>query len=134
MMTQGEYMANRNRVFRLFATIGLLAMPTLANDTFVHESAGNLMFVQNNEVMIQRERLVVGPPLQSSSTPLWTIPIHVEYELHNTSAKQIQARIGFPLAACSLGDYLWAKHLNFLSGSAATCVKEPKMNLTVDGR
>jgi Domain of unknown function (DUF4424) len=131
-VTQGNLMANGNRVLRLFVGMGLLAMPALPNDTFVHESAGNLMFVQNNDVMIQRERLVIGPPVQSSSTPLWTIPIHVEYDLRNTSAKQIQGHIGFPLAACSLGDYVSAKHMSFLSGSAATCVKEPTMTLNVD--
>jgi hypothetical protein len=118
-------------MFRLFVTL-LLAIPALANDTFVHESAGNLMFVQNNEVMIRRERLVIGPPIQSD--PLWTIPIHVEYDLQNTSARMVQAHIGFPLAACSLGDYIWAKHLDFISGSASTCVKEPKMSLAVEGR
>jgi hypothetical protein len=127
-------MSGRNRLLRLIATIGLLAMPVLANDTFVHESAGNLMFVQNNDVMIERERLVIGPPVQSSSTPLWTIPIHVEYDLRNTNANQIRARIGFPLAACSLGDYLSAKYGSFVTGGAATCVKEPKMSLNVDGR
>jgi hypothetical protein len=40
-----------------------LALPSLANDTFVHESAGNLMFAQNYEVSIERERLVIGPPV-----------------------------------------------------------------------
>jgi hypothetical protein len=118
-------------MFRLFVTL-LLAIPALANDTFVHESAGNLMFIQNNEVAIQRERLVIGPPVQSD--PGWTIPIHVEYDLQNTSTKLVQAHIGFPLAACSLGDYIWAKHLDFISGSASTCVKEPKMSLAVEGR
>jgi len=124
----------RHPVLRLLAIMCLLAMPSLANDTFVHESAGNLMFVQNHDVKIQRERLVIGPPVQSLPGPTWLIPIHVEYDLQNSSAQRIPARIGFPLAACSLGDYVWAKHLSFISGSAATCVKEPKMSLNVDGR
>lgn len=105
----------------------------LANDTFVHESAGNLMFARNNQVEIAKERLV-GPPVRSLPNPVWGIPIHVEYELRNTTGRGVEARIGFPLAACSLGDYIQAKHLDFLSGSAATCVKDPKMSLSVDGR
>jgi hypothetical protein len=104
-----------------------------ANDTFIHESAGNLMFVQNNSVAIQRERLVIGPPIHTDPKFVATIPIHVEYELENISASEVNAHVGFPLAACSLGDYINNKTASFVSGYSATCVKEPKMNLVVDG-
>jgi hypothetical protein len=122
-----------DRMFRLAATMVLLALRVLGNDTFVHESAGNLMFVQNHDVTIQRERLVIGPPAPSLPGPT-VIPIHVEYDLQSSSAQRIEARIGFPLAACSLRDYLSAKYGSFVTDSAATCVKEPKMSLNVDGR
>ncbi len=123
------------RILRISVSLVLVSFSSAsANDTFVHESAGNLMFVQNNSVAIQRERLVVGPPIQPSPAFTATIPIHVEYELENMSGALVNARIGFPLAPCNLGDYINAKHLNFISGSAATCPKEPKMNLLVEGR
>lgn len=108
---------------------------TWANDTFVHESAGNLMFVQNNEVAIAKERLVIGPAKRGGPGALgWTIPIHVEYELKSLSAKTVKAGIGFPLAPCVLTNYLAEKTTNFVSGSAATCVKEPRMTLKAGGR
>jgi Domain of unknown function (DUF4424) len=122
------------RILRIGASLLLGGVfSASANDTFVHESAGNLMFVQTNSVAIQRERLVIGPPIQPNPAFTATIPIHVEYELENASGAPVKARIGFPSAACSLGDYINAKHMTFLSGSAATCPKEPKMNLVVDG-
>ena len=123
----------RSMLIRCAAAVVLLAQLTLSNDTFVHESAGNLMFVQNDKVAIQQERLIIGPPAQSKDGNLRTIPIHVEYELENTVSSTVEAKIGFPLAPCLLSDYLMEKSTDFVSGSARSCVKEPAMTLSVDG-
>ena len=65
--------------------------------------------------------------------PTWAIPIHVEYELLNTTPNVVHAQIGFPLAPCSLSDFIANKSYDFLSGGSATCVKQPRMALLVDG-
>ena len=116
----------------LWLALLCVAPCALADDASLHESAGNLMFVQTHEIAMQRERLVIGPP-QSDKYLNWTIPIHAEYDLANTSGQAVQAHVGFPLPACSLSDYLVGKHSNFVTGWAPTCVKEPKMTLGVDG-
>jgi len=103
----------------------------LANDTFVHQSAGNLHFLQNDSVAIRSERLTIGPPTKKD---IWSIPIHVEYQLENITDNPIDAMIGFPLPACNLNEYIWNKHFDFVSGSALTCVKEPSMKIYVDGQ
>lgn len=120
-------------LIRCAAAVILVALPALSNDTFVHQSAGNLMFVHNDKVAIQQEKLIIGPPAQSKDSNLRTIPIHVEYELENTVSSTVEAQIGFPLAPCLLSDYLMEKTMDFVSGGAGTCVKEPAMTLTVDG-
>jgi hypothetical protein len=107
---------------------------TLANDAFVHQSAGNLQFFKNYSVAIRSEHLIIGPPKTVSgydAEPL--IPIHVEYEMENVTQTPIEAAIGFPMPACNMNQYLWNKHLSFISGSASTCVKEPQTELSVDG-
>jgi hypothetical protein len=111
----------------------LFLLPVLANDGFIHQSAGNLMFVKNDQVAIQRERLVVGP---SRPTKYGTneIPFHVEYELENLGPSEVDAQIGFPLAACNVNDFIGARIGDFGTGSSATCGKQnPAMSLVVDG-
>jgi hypothetical protein len=120
-------------MIRRLAVLLLTAVPAWTNDSFVHQSGGNLMFVSNNQVAIQRELLVIGPPRLSEHFP-WEIPFHIEYDLENVSGTLVQARIGFPLPSCSLNDYVGSKIRDFVTGSAATCVKEPPMSLEVDGK
>jgi hypothetical protein len=131
-----------NRKHTAFLPMGLTAFLLLpliigiapANDTFVQESAGNLQFVQNYSVAVKSERLIIGPPIKSAEDSVtYLIPVHVEYQLENITESAVKATIGFPLSACNLNEYLWNKHLSYLSGSASSCVKEPKMTLSVDG-
>jgi hypothetical protein len=103
------------------------------NDTFVHQSAGNLMFVRNTQVAIRKERLIVGPPVQDAALQKPLIPIHVEYQLENTTGQPVHADVGFPLPACSLGDYLDGKQGSYETDHVPTCVKQPEMKLLVDG-
>jgi hypothetical protein len=121
-------------MLRQLAILLLAAAPAWTNDTFVHESSGNLMFVNNNQVAIQRERLTIGPPRSQAKLDEWQIPFHIEYDLENVSGAQVQARIGFPLPACSLNDYILAKLQDFVTGGADTCVKQTPMTLEVAGK
>jgi len=62
---------------RALVCVGL-SVPAPANDSFVHQSAGNLMFVQSYDVAIQRERLVIGPPIQFDAhgePQRWQLPV-----------------------------------------------------------
>ena len=121
------------RSARKFAAIviGCAAM-VWCNDTFVHQSAGNLMFVRTTQVAIQKERLVIGPPADSPRGTV--IPIRVEYEMENTSPKPVPADIGFPVPACPLGDYVDGYEGSFETDGVPTCVKQPEMKLAVDDR
>lgn len=118
--------------------LALLALAATANDTLVHESAGNLIFVHSAAVAIQRERLVIGPPVGMPlgySRTEWTIPFHVEYELENLAGSSISADVGFPLPACTLDEYAFETHRQYIGDydRAATCLKEPEMKLSVAG-
>jgi len=99
----------------------------MANDTAAMGTAANIQFVQNNKIVIHREDLEIGPLTELE------VPIRVHYVMENQGTKSEDLQIAFPLPGCSFSEYVSARIYSRTSRSE-TCIKEPRMELKVDGQ
>ncbi|MBI4925634.1 MAG: DUF4424 family protein [Bdellovibrio sp.] len=100
------------------------------NDTASMGTASNIRFVTNNKIVIHREDLTIG---LKDATFAGNVPIVVEYEMENTSDSAETIQMAFPIPGCNFNDFLGFTVDERVS-DANTCIKEPKMNIWVDGK
>lgn len=111
--------------FLMIFTIILLLTNAFANDSSIDHFAGNVRFLHNNNIVIRKEILTIGP-LGGEDTRF-----RVEYIMENISKKPEVVKMGFPIPGCSFASYLNGK-LSALTSPASDCIFEPQMSLRVD--
>lgn len=107
-----------------------LSISAFGNDTASMGTASNIRFVTNNKIVIHRENLTIGPKALAFDSK---IPIVVEYEMENTSNAVETIQMAFPIPGCNFNDFLHFT-ANSRVSDTNTCIKEPEMNILVDGK
>jgi Domain of unknown function (DUF4424) len=81
-------------MIRRFAALVLATASSWANDTFVHESADNLMFVSNHQVVIQTKattptRVNSSPNMPCAPAPCGQALFEIDLVIRKSSPQQL---------------------------------------------
>ncbi len=116
--------------FVFAAALGLLAMPSAANDSSSAIGLGGLELTQNNAIRMDSEDLFLSRDL-----------VRVKYQFTNTTAKDVETLVSFPLPAIPggiegyMGDQNypdWKNDLNFktlVDGKSADLTYSEKVSI-----